>query len=66
MQYILCNGAQEILFLTQKGTFLGRTSQKNHPVYIVHLAELNLQICNYAQKRHIYREIVNKCLAKNL
>ena len=35
------------------GTFLGRTSQKNHPVYIVHLAELNLQICNYAQKRRI-------------
>ena len=75
MQYIPCNSAllaQEILFLTQKGTFFCPKISKKclfgsktvflgqevhyYMVYIAHFTELNLQICNYAQKRRIFRE----------
>ena len=33
-------------------------------VYITYFTELNLQICDYAQKRRISREIVNTRLTK--
>ena len=43
--------------------FLGQ-EVNYYMVYIAYLTELDLQICNYAQKRHIYREIVNTRLTK--
>ena len=45
-------------FLDQKQCFLG-------VVYIAYYTELNLRICNYAQKRHICRENIEHAADEN-
>ena len=49
--------------LGAKTVFLGQEVHY-YTVYIAYFNELNLQICEYAQKRRICREIVNTCLTK--
>ena len=76
MQYIPYDSvllAPETLFLNQKGTFFALRSSKSvfrqelhyYMVYIAYFTELNLQICDYVQKRRICRENCKYALDKN-